>query len=49
MEFVGPDAWDRIGDWDEVVAESAAPSVFLTRDWVKEAGAGEAARASAPS
>jgi CelD/BcsL family acetyltransferase involved in cellulose biosynthesis len=34
VESVAPEAWERIGDWDEVVAESAAPSIFLTRDWI---------------
>jgi CelD/BcsL family acetyltransferase involved in cellulose biosynthesis len=34
VEFVPPEAWDRISDWDEVVDESAAPSIFLTRDWI---------------
>jgi CelD/BcsL family acetyltransferase involved in cellulose biosynthesis len=34
VEFVAPEAWEGIGDWDEVVDESAAPSIFLTRDWI---------------
>ena len=34
VELVAPEAWKRISDWDEVVAESAAPSIFLTRDWI---------------
>ena len=34
IERVAPEAWERIDDWDELIAESAAPSVFLTRDWI---------------
>jgi CelD/BcsL family acetyltransferase involved in cellulose biosynthesis len=34
-ERVGPEDWRKIDDWDEVVAASARPSVFLTRDWVQ--------------
>jgi CelD/BcsL family acetyltransferase involved in cellulose biosynthesis len=30
---LSPEAWSDIADWDDVVAEAAAPSVFLTRDW----------------
>ena len=30
---MGPEDWPEIDDWDEVVAASARPSVFLTRDW----------------
>jgi CelD/BcsL family acetyltransferase involved in cellulose biosynthesis len=33
VERVAPEAWEGIADWDEVVAEAAVPSVFLTRDW----------------
>ena len=33
VERVPPEHWELIGDWDEVVAASARPSVFLTRDW----------------
>jgi len=29
-----PEAWDQVHDWDATVAAAAAPSVFLTRDWV---------------
>lgn len=35
VERVGPEDWPKIADWDEVVAASARPSVFLTRDWVQ--------------
>lgn len=35
VERVPPRGWGQIGDWDQVVAASAAPSVFLTRDWVR--------------
>jgi CelD/BcsL family acetyltransferase involved in cellulose biosynthesis len=35
VERVAPQAWAEIADWDEVVAEAAAPSVFLTRDWAE--------------
>jgi CelD/BcsL family acetyltransferase involved in cellulose biosynthesis len=34
VERVPPEAWERIGDWDEAAAEAASPSIFLTRDWV---------------
>jgi CelD/BcsL family acetyltransferase involved in cellulose biosynthesis len=34
VERIGPDEWDRVADWDDTVAEAAAPSIFLTRDWV---------------
>jgi CelD/BcsL family acetyltransferase involved in cellulose biosynthesis len=34
VDLVAPEAWERISDWDEVVAQSAAPSIFLTRDWI---------------
>jgi CelD/BcsL family acetyltransferase involved in cellulose biosynthesis len=31
---VPPERWQRLDDWDTVLAGSARPSVFLTRDWV---------------
>ena len=31
---VPPERWQRLEDWDAVLAGSARPSVFLTRDWV---------------
>jgi CelD/BcsL family acetyltransferase involved in cellulose biosynthesis len=31
---VPPERWQRLEDWDAVLASSARPSVFLTRDWV---------------
>jgi CelD/BcsL family acetyltransferase involved in cellulose biosynthesis len=34
VERVAPEAWERIDDWEELIAESAAPSIFLTRDWI---------------
>jgi CelD/BcsL family acetyltransferase involved in cellulose biosynthesis len=34
VDRVSPEAWDQIADWDQAVAASARPSVFLTRDWV---------------
>jgi CelD/BcsL family acetyltransferase involved in cellulose biosynthesis len=34
VERMSPESWDRILDWDDTVAASAVPSVFLTRDWV---------------
>jgi CelD/BcsL family acetyltransferase involved in cellulose biosynthesis len=34
VERVSPDAWDGMRDWDEVVAASQRPTIFLTRDWV---------------
>ena len=34
IERVAPEAWERIDDWEELIAESAAPSIFLTRDWI---------------
>jgi CelD/BcsL family acetyltransferase involved in cellulose biosynthesis len=33
-ERVPPAQWGSIDDWDDAVAASAFPSVFLTRDWV---------------
>ena len=35
VERVGPAGWRQIADWDEVVAASARPSVFLTLDWMQ--------------
>lgn len=34
IERVSPQDWEEIVDWDEAVAESASPSIFLTRDWI---------------
>jgi CelD/BcsL family acetyltransferase involved in cellulose biosynthesis len=34
VEQVPPDSWEQIADWDDAVAASAAPTIFLTRDWV---------------
>jgi len=34
VERVAPEAWEEIDDWEELIAESAAPSIFLTRDWI---------------
>lgn len=34
VERIAPSAWERIADWDEVISHSAAPSVFLIRDWI---------------
>jgi CelD/BcsL family acetyltransferase involved in cellulose biosynthesis len=31
---VPPERWKHLEDWDAVLAGSARPSVFLTRDWV---------------
>ena len=31
---VPPERWQRLEDWDAVLAGSARPTVFLTRDWV---------------
>ena len=31
---VPPERWKLLEDWDVVLAASARPSVFLTRDWV---------------
>lgn len=33
VERVAPDRWNDIHDWDDAVAGSTRPSVFLTRDW----------------
>jgi CelD/BcsL family acetyltransferase involved in cellulose biosynthesis len=34
VERVAPGDWNGVADWDDVVTDSAAPSVFLTRDWI---------------
>jgi CelD/BcsL family acetyltransferase involved in cellulose biosynthesis len=34
VEPVPPDAWDGMPGWDETVAASEQPTIFLTRDWV---------------
>jgi CelD/BcsL family acetyltransferase involved in cellulose biosynthesis len=33
VERVAPDRWNGIQDWDDAVAGSSRPSIFLTRDW----------------
>jgi CelD/BcsL family acetyltransferase involved in cellulose biosynthesis len=34
VETVPPEGWESIRDWDDAVAASPRPSVFLLRDWV---------------
>jgi CelD/BcsL family acetyltransferase involved in cellulose biosynthesis len=34
VERISPALWHRIEDWDEAVAGSSHPSVFLTHDWL---------------
>jgi CelD/BcsL family acetyltransferase involved in cellulose biosynthesis len=34
VERIAPEDWSGIAEWDDLVMDSSAPSVFLTRDWI---------------